>query len=158
MDKDLLDAYESALCLFCRQSALLEHYTTCRSVGVAVPDKEMKKALVTTKLARERFLDAKESLGIEGGLSFMEKDAVFFGFSYRNHTLSGDYSHLTEILWPLADMPVNRKSCFKHEVAVLLLSHYYMQMGKYKMPGYFRFRIRQLQIKIANIRQKRRDK
>jgi len=153
-----MEKYECVLCLLCRQSALFEHFKQCQEYGIDIPEKELKLAFEKAKKAKEEFLEIKTALGFEGGLSFMEKEASFQGFSYYKNCLKGDYSNLKDILLPMADMPVNKKTCYRHEVAILILTHYYFQKGKYRMKGYLKIRYRQMLIFMKKLNKKLKEK
>lgn len=127
------EAYKDALCLLCRQSALFEHYKNAKKAGrLLASERELKRNLELAAWAKAEFLREKEKLGLPGGIDFMSETLSFSGFSYRGGELTGDTSKLTRILEPWMRLEENEQNCWKYEVAVLLLSHYYMGEGKYR--------------------------
>lgn len=125
------EAYKNALCLLCRQSAIVEQFVALVKNGYSVEEAEMQEHLDLFARAKERFLEVKKDLGFKDGLTFLQEDVSFQGFRFKKGQLSGDYTHLTDILIPWMEQPESAANHYKYEVSCLLLSHYFMQKGEY---------------------------
>lgn len=122
--------YKDALCLVCRQSAILEQYHRLMQEGKEVDEDVFVYHLQLLVSAKEAFLKIKKALGYEDGLSFMD-DANFYGFKYSGGCLQGDCSKLPDIVLPWIEEE-EEDAHFRFEVGILLLSHYFMQRGEYE--------------------------
>lgn len=125
------EAYKNALCLLCRQSAIVESYVCALKNGFSVNEENMKRHLDLFARAKERFLAAKKDLGFKDGIAFLQEDVTFQEFRYRRGQLVGDYTHLADILIPWMELPESAANHYKYEVSTLLMSHYFMQKGEY---------------------------
>lgn len=123
------ERYKDALCLVCRQSAILEQYYMLMKEGKEVDENTLIYHLELLVSAKESFLALKKELGYTDGLSFMD-DANFCGFSYKNGCLSGNYSKLPDVLLPFVEKESD-DTHFRYEVGILLFTHYFMQRGEY---------------------------
>ena len=150
------DAYEEALCLFCRQSAIFEHFARCRAAGLKIKMRELKSAGQQTQIAKESLLIEKQNLGWDDEFEFSKKPAYWAGFELKDGRLSGNYEKLIPICEGMRNVEkVTAKNHFKYEQATLVLSHYYLQKGLYPMRGAWKFRLRNL---ILPIYEKRNQK
>lgn len=141
--------YERALCLFCRQSALFEHYALCREAGIKIPERELERTMKLTKKAEEDLLIEKQNLGYEDGLEFITKPLYAQGFTLVGQKLTGNTRKLVTVLSPWRNVEkVTEKNHFRYEQATLALSHYYLQTGQYRMPGIWRVYLREIQRKL----------
>jgi len=125
------EEYKDALCLLCRQSAILEQYHLMIQEGKQVDEEAFVYHMQLLVKAKESFLQIKRKLGQEGALSFMD-DANFCGFRFINGCLTGDYAKLPDIVLDWIEQEGEKDSYFKYEVGILLLSHYLMQKGLYR--------------------------
>jgi len=122
--------YVKALCLLCRQSAVVEQYYLLIQEG-EIPDEEVfSYHLKLLAYAKTQFLKCKGELGFQDGLSFMD-DANFCGFRFEKGCLSGDCNKLPDIALAWTE-ELKEDTHFRYEVGVLLLSHYFMQLGEYE--------------------------
>lgn len=125
--KKMTEEYKDALCLLCRQSAIVEQMRELKMSGEELDPDVMMYHLQLLEKSKELFVEIKEELGYKDGLKFME-NANFYGFRLKDGCLEGDYKHLPDIVLPWVE---TENSPFKYEVGVLLLSHYFMQRGEY---------------------------
>lgn len=126
------EEYKNALCLICRQNAILEKYNNIISSGGKVCREEIQMHLDLFVKAKESFLEAKKALGYTDGLAFLQNDSAFYGFRFQQGSLSGDYEYLTKILIPWTESEESEENHYKYEVGTLVLSHYFMQLGRYE--------------------------
>jgi len=124
------ETYKEMLCLLCRQAAIVEQYQLLLQEGQVLDEEVFAYHLKTMAFAKEELLKKKAELGYEDGLLFME-DASFMGFTYKDGCLTGDCSNLPKIALSFMDKE-EEDDHFLYEVGVLLLSHYFMQLGQYE--------------------------
>lgn len=144
------DAYEVALCRFCRQSALFEHFSECQEAGLKIPEREIKRAMQLCEEAKEDLLIEKQNLGWDDEIDFCKKPLYSNkGFELVNRRLTGKISEVVPTLesWRTVDK-VTAKNHFKYEQATLALSHYYVKTGQYPMRGAWKIRLRQKLVKL----------
>lgn len=143
------DSYEEALCLFCRQSAIFDHFKRCREAGIKISGRELDRAMEQTKVAKEELMIEKQNLGYDDGFDFLAKPAYFDGFTLKDQRLDGNFQKLVPICEGMRNVErVTKKNNFKYEQATLILSHYYMQKGCYPMKGAWKFALRNLFLKV----------
>ncbi len=123
----MTEEYKDALCLLCRQSAVVEQMRKLKLSGEELDPDAITYHLQLLEKAKELLVEIKGELGYKDGLRFME-NANFYRFRLKDGCLEGDYSYLPEIVLPWIE---TEEDPFRYEVGVLLLSHYFMQRGEY---------------------------
>ena len=143
-------AYDEALNLFCRESALFEHYALCQEAGLKISDRELKRSIEAMKLAKENLLIEKQNLGYDDEFDFAKEPLYSSrGFELVKSRLTGRLDNVVSAVegWRNVDK-VTKKNHFKFEQATLVLSHYYMQTGQYRMRGRYKVIFRNLAVKV----------
>ena len=128
MDREeLLKQYDGTLCLFCRQCAYMDKMRKQIEKGKKVKSSEMEDMLELAEAAKLDLLRLKKELGFDGGLDFM-KDIKFYGFEFKDGSLSGNYRNLFKIIRPFIE-ELDEERIYAYEVGTMILFHYIVQMG-----------------------------
>ena len=153
MKKEKMEAYDNALCLYCRQSALLEHFKMSEEAGIKISKREIERAKKHLVKAKDDLLHVKKALGFDDEVEFAKKPLYSNkGFELVNHRLTGNLSNVVSTLesWRCVS-EITKKNHFKYEQATLVLSHYYMQTNQYvHMRGAWRVISRNVLIRIID--------
>lgn len=110
--------YEKYLAGFCAYSHALIDLKHRIESGEVVPEEKVGSLLRALSVSKEKLLEAKQSLGYDDALSFLE-DNNFAGFSVKNGEVIGDKTKLFLITKPWMERPANN---YQHEVAVYLVA------------------------------------
>lgn len=114
------ERYKDTLACLCKQSAICQCIAERLKAGEVIEESMVDEELALLAYAKEQFLKEKQKLGLTDGLEFME-DTAFYGFSFRDGFLEGDFSKLMDIAKPWV---MKEEDNYRYEVGVLLLFHY----------------------------------
>ena len=123
--------YKNALWLLCRQSAFCQSLMEKRAKGKRIKKNEVEEAVALLEYAETLFLEEKEKMGFTDGLRFMVEPACFRGFKFVDGCLTGDYTHLLDIMMPLQNRKEAPENHYTFEISSLILAHYFVETGKW---------------------------
>lgn len=129
-----IDRYKMSLAGLCSCCANMVTINEKMTNGEIVDETYLEKLCKHLSYCKEEFLSAKEELGFNDGLDFMQ-DAHFAGFSLEHGCIHGNTEKAYILLRPMRENFPETANNYQYEVATYLLAMLDMEASKHEVPA-----------------------